>query len=208
MKENIISFFAFVFLFFVINMIHAQNIVHRTATYVYSTHDTYNPDQWIISPAEESNDYYNQYGLEECEITSVTACYDDEYFRVDIVLNSDVTYKWKTLYAIQVEYSDMTEYYIYYTDDKQLIYVKEENGRIVKTEDLTFDNSKDIAGVTSWGDKQYSDIYFIINKDLHIGGEKGERYYLTCSFYSGYIDVDGKTTTADVTIPVEIEFEF
>lgn len=208
MRKSINAFFAFVILLSVSNIIHAQNVVHRTATYVYNTHDTYNPENWIISPTEESGDYYSQYGLEECEINSVTACYDNEYLRVDIVLNSDVTYKWKTLYAIQVEYSDMTEYYIYYTDDKQLIYVKEVDGRVVKTEDLTFENSKDIAGVTSWGERQHSDIYFIINKDLHIGGEEGKRYYLTCSFYSGYVDVDDKTTTADVTMPVEIEFEF
>ncbi len=97
---------------------------------------------------------------------------------------------------------------IYYTATKELVYKEEIAGKITKTKTLTRDNSYDAAGVTSSGDKENSDVYFILNKRDHIAGEKGKKYYLVCTFLSGYISNDAKEKTADQTIPVELDFTY
>ena len=124
------------------------------------------------------------------------------------MLNNSITFDWKTLYAVKIEYGDTNEYFTYYTDSEKLVYEKEENGKIVKTKTLAKADSNDVAGVTDSGEQENDVIYFIINKEDHIGGEKGKRYYLTCSFFSGYVTKSDEIKIADKTISVEMEFKY
>lgn len=142
------------------------------------------------------------------EAIGVIACYDNDYLRIDILLNNSITFDWKTLYAVKIEYGDTNEYFTYYTDSEKLVYEKEENGKIVKTKTLAKADSNDVAGVTDSGEQENDVIYFIINKEDHIGGEKGKRYYLTCSFFSGYVTKSDEIKIADKTISVEMEFKY
>jgi len=83
---------------------------------------------------------------------------------------------------------------------------KKKNGEIVTTETLDMNYSADFAGVTSSGGKSNTDVYIVIDKDEHIGGSKGKRYYLTTYFYSGYVDTSDKMQIADKTIPINLYF--
>lgn len=187
--------------------VYSQN-ARRNSTSVDDVYNPYTADEWIISPNEEPYGSDDEYDIAECDIYGIISCYDENYLRVDVLLNNSISYDWKTVYAIKLEYEGLNEYYTYHTDEKQLIYEKEVDGKIVKTEKITTENGKDLAGISNSGDKDDSDIYFIINKRKHIGGEKGKRYYLTCVFFSGYMSVDDELVIADQTIPVELEFEF
>ncbi|MGE5558841.1 MAG: hypothetical protein ACM3WV_09550 [Bacillota bacterium] len=102
----------------------------------------------------------------------------------------------------------MTEYYTYYPLSKQYVYEKEKNGKTVEKKILKTEESIDIAGVTdSGGGLVNADVYLIIDKDKHIGGEKGNRYYLTSTFYAGFIDKNDELQIADQTVTVDLEFE-
>lgn len=180
----------------------------RNATQVSDVYEPYTADEWIISPDEESIGDETAPNAKETDIRAVIACYDDDYLRIDILLQNSVSFDWKTFYAIKVEYDDICEYYTYYTDSKKLVYEKEKENKIVKTKTLVKGDSNDTAGVISSGEKENDDIYFIINKRDHIGGQKGKRYYLTCSFFSGYLSKSDKLQISDKTIPVELEFEY
>ncbi len=187
--------------------INAADIPRRDATKVDDVTEPYEATEYIVSPKEEPDDDQTVSNAKECDIRAVIACYDDEYIRVDILLENRITYDWDIFYAVKFEYTGMNEYFTYFTDTKKLIYEREVDGELVKTQRLTEDNSYDTAGVTS-SDIKDSDVYFIINKKEHINGEKGKRYFLTCSFMSGFITDKGNLNIADKTIPVDLYFVF
>jgi hypothetical protein len=203
LKKVLIFFMVLIALFVITNLAGASE-----ATKVDDAYKPYTADQWIISPDEEPIDDQKVENAPECDIRGVASCYDDTYLRVDIFLKTGVSFKWDILYGICLEYEDMNEYYIYYTDSKKLIYQKEKNGKIVETRNLTEDGAGDTAGVTNSGDVENGDIYFIINKSDHIKGEKGKNYFIPSYFYSGYINEKGTTNIADQTIDKDLEFEY
>lgn len=185
----------------------AKEIPRRDATEVDDVFEPYTAEDWVVSPDEEPTEDQEVDNAPECDIRGVIACYDPDYLRVDILLESDVSFKWDVCYAIKVEYEGLIEYYTYFVIDKKFVYEKERDGKIVKSKTLTDKNSYDTAGITSSGENENDDIYFIIDKKDHIGGEKGNRYYLTTYFMSCYIDKKGKLNIADETIPIQLEFE-
>jgi hypothetical protein len=189
-------------------LVNASGAPRRDATQVDDVFKPYTADDWVVSPDEEPTGDQTTENAVECDIRGVIACYDDDYLRVDILLENGVTFDWDVWYAIKLEYDDMNEYYTYYSDSKKLIYEKEKNGKIVKTVNLTSNKSDDTAGITDSEGVKNSDVYFIINKKDHIGGEKGKRYYLTCDFMSGYVSKQDKLKVADDTITVDMYFEF
>jgi hypothetical protein len=189
-------------------VVFAKDPPRRNATEVSDVSQPYTADEWIVSSDEESIGDQTAPNATETDIRGVIACYDEDYLRIDILLENSVTFDWKTLYAIKVEYDDMNEYYTYYTDSEKLVYEKEKGGKIVKTKTLVKGDSNDVAGVISSGEKDNDDVYFIINKKDHIGGEKGKRYYLTCSFFAGYLTKSDKIQISDKTIPVDMEFQY
>src|SRR4030042_4058376 len=183
-----------------VNIIYADDPPRRNATKVDDVFSPYTADEWIVSPEEEPTEDEDVSNAAECDIYGVIACYDDEYLRVDIILNNSISYDWLTVYAIKLEYSSMSEYYTYHTDSDELIYEKEKKGKITETKVLTEEESNDFAGVSGSGYEEDDDVYFIISKKNHISGEKGNRYYLTCRFYSGFINNDDELNIADQTI--------
>lgn len=189
------------------NTVETDTPPRRDATKVTDVFEPYTADEWIVSPDEEPAGDQEVDNAPECDIKGVIACYDKDYLRVDILLKNSITFKWDLCYRIKVEYDTLVEYFTYYTASKKFVYDKERDGKIVTTKTLTKDNSKDSAGVTNSGDGKNDDIYFIMNKNDHIGGKKGERYYLTTYFSACYIDKKGKLNVADETIPVKVEFE-
>ncbi|MFH1198110.1 MAG: hypothetical protein V1720_20580 [bacterium] len=188
--------------------INAGGNPRRNSTPVNDVSKPYTANEWIISPDEESIGDEDAGQAIECDIKGVISCYDNDYLRVDILLNNSISFEWKTLYAIKLEYDNMSEYYTYYTETKKMVYEKEENGEITKTTVLSMDDSKDVAGVSDSGEDLNSDVYFIINKEAHIGGEKGNRYFLTCKFFSGYLTTSDELHIADETKFIELEFEY
>ncbi|MEW6196842.1 MAG: hypothetical protein AB1521_16970 [Bacteroidota bacterium] len=208
MKKTLYLFLPLLLILVTAEICYPQNAARRMSTKVSDVFEPYTADDWIISPNEEPNGPDDEYDPEECDIYGVISCYDNNHLRVDILLTNNISFDWLTVYAIKLEYEGMNEYYTYHTDSKELIYEKEVDGKIVKTERISSENGKDVAGVSNSGEKDNADVYFIINKDKHIGGEKGKRYYLTCKFFSGYMSTDNELTIADETIPVELEFEF
>lgn len=208
MKKILAILLVLVCLTATVGMVFAKDPPRRNATEVNDVYEPYTPDEWIVSPDEESIGDETAPKAKETDIRSVIACYDADYIRIDILLTNSVTFDWKTLYAIKIQYDEMNEYYTYYTHSEKLVFEKEVDREIVKTKTLVKGDSNDVAGVTDSGKKKNDDIYFIINKKDHIGGEKGKRYYLTCSFFSGYLTKSDKIEIADKTIPVELEFEY
>ncbi len=208
MKKTMYLFLPLLLILVTAAISYPQDIARLSSTKVSDVYEPYTADEWIVSPNEEPYGSDDKYDPKECDIYGVISCYDNNYLRVDILLTNSISFDWLTVYAIKLEYEGMNEYYTYHTDSKELIYEKEVDGKIVKTESISSVNGKDVAGVSNSGDNDDADVYFIINKDKHIGGEKGKRYYLTCKFFSGYMSVDDELTIADQTIPVELEFEF
>ena len=206
MKKSLIFVFILVALISTSIMVNASGAPRRSSTSVTDVFEPYTPEEMIVSTDEEPIKDQAVKNAPECDISSVISCYDNDYLRVDILLNKSISFKWDILYAIKLEYDDMNEYFIYYTDSQKLVYEVEKNGMITKTKTLTADNSKDTAGVTNSGKMKNSDVYFIIEKKAHIDGESGKKYYLTCKFLSGFIDKKGKIQIADETIPVDLEF--
>jgi hypothetical protein len=208
MKKGLALLLILVCLLAVAGIVNASDTPRRNATQVDDVYEPYTADEWIVSPDEESSGDQDAENAIETDIKGVIACYDDDYLRVDILLNNSISFDWATFYAIKFEYDDMNEYYTYYTDTKKLVYEKEKGNKIVKTKTLVAADSDDTAGVSDSGEEKDDDVYFIINKKDHIGGEKGKRYFLTCYFYSGYLTSSDKIHIADKTIPVDLEFEY
>ena len=178
----------------------------REAKKVHNVSDPYTPDDWVIESSEKLDRDPNVTNVLECDINGVIACYDKKFLRVDILLNNSITYKWKVFYSVKFEYDSSTEYYTYYPDTKEMVYEEMRNGKIVTSKVLDTTKSEDRAGVTNSGDIKNSDVYLIINKNEHIAGTKGKRYYLTTSFSSGYLDKQNKLHTVDETIDVDMYF--
>lgn len=187
----------------------AQENPRRSTTVVDDVFEPYTADEWIVAPDdEEPADDQETGDYPACDIYAIISCCDDTYLRIDILTNYVIDPGDPLFYAIRVEYDTMNEYYTWYTDTEKLVYEKEKGGKIVQTKVLARDDSDDLAGITDAPDLDDADVYFIINKEDHIGGVKGTQYYLTCSFYSGYV-VDGKKLViADETIPVDLKFTF
>lgn len=190
------------------NLALASGAPYRYATKVDDTYKPYEPDGWVISPDEEDKGDQTVSNAAECDIRGVISCYDEDYLRIDILLNNPISFKWDVFYAVKLEYTDMNEYFTYYPADKELVYEKEKNGKIVETKTLTKNNSDDVAGVTNSDEADNSDVYFILNKVNHVNGKKGDTYFLTCKFLSGYITGDNKQKTADTTSEVDLEFGY
>lgn len=188
--------------------VFAADPPRRNATNVDDVFQPYTAKEWIVSPDEEPLEDQSVTNAHECDIYAVIACNDPDYLRVDILLENEISFKWDIFYAVKFEYTTMNEFYTYFVDSEKLIYEKEQNGKIVQTKILTEENSRDKAGLTESGDLKNSDIYFIIDKKAHINGEIGKRYFLTCTFYSGYINENGQLRIADETIKVNLEFEY
>lgn len=169
--------------------------------------DVFSPymGEWMVSSKEEQIGDQKVSNAPECDIKGIISCYDNEYFRVDILLNNPVSYQWEVWYGIVLEYTNVTEYYAYCPTSKQFMYTTEVDG--VSSEKFDLEPSdKHMAGVTKSSDADNSDIYFILNKAEHLVGEKGNRYYVTAYFFSGFIDEEGELQLADETIPIDLEF--
>ncbi len=208
MKKRLIFLLSIVFFLMTAVIIFAETPPHRDSTKVKDAFEPYTADDWVVSPDEEPAWSSDANNVLECDIKGVISCYDDNFLRVDILLVNGISYKWEVWYSVKFEYTDMNEYYTYYTDSKKLIYEKEKEGKIAETRLIESTNSQDTAGVTDSGDIKDSDVYFIIEKKDHISGEKGKRYYLTREFLSGYASKNNDLKTADSTIPVDVEFEY
>lgn len=195
-------------IFVIVNLAAASDIPHHAATQVDDVYKPYSVNEWIISPDEESTGDQTVDNAPECDILGVISCYDDQYLRFDIQLANGISNNWDLFYGICLQYENMNEYFIYYSDSKKLIYQKEKNGKVVETRNLTDDEAGDTAGVTDSSDLKNADVYFIINKSDHIGGEKSKRYFIPSYFYSGYINDQGDSHIADDTGDVELEFEY
>lgn len=177
----------------------------KDADEVSNVYESYTASDWVISPDDELVTQVKVGNAPECDIQGAIACFDKDYLRADILLQSPISFDVKVWYAVKFEYSDMVEYYTFYPVSKDFIYEKEENGKVTETINLK-DNKEDSCGVTSSGTNQNSDVYLIISKEKHIAGDAGSRYYLTTSFYSGYIDNDGKMKIADMTKTIRLYF--
>jgi hypothetical protein len=197
-------------LFFILpfSYVNASGAAHRNATEVDDVFKPYTADEWIVSPAEEPTKDQKVNNAPECDISGVIACYDNDYLRIDILLHNEIFFNLDTLYSVKVEYESMNEYYTYYPASDKLVYEKEENGKITERRTLTKNNSRDVAGVSDSSNLKNADVYFIINKEDHIGGDKGNRYYLTCTFFSGFISNSGDFNIADDTMVADVEFEY
>jgi hypothetical protein len=207
MKRNLTLLLVLICILATIRIAYAADIPRRNSTEVSDAFKSYTPDKWIISEDEESLGDQDAQNAVETDIDGVMSCYDDDYLRFDIILVNPISFKWATWYAVKLEYEGMNEYYKYYTDTNKLIYEKEQNGKIVKTETLSMADTKDFAGVTEDNDNN-DDVYFVINKAKHIGGEKGKRYFLTCTFLSGYLTAKNDLHVSDDTMVVDVEFKY
>ncbi len=192
-------------LFFIPAFVMPRGLPSKNADEVSDVNDPYTASDWVISPDDELATEVKVDNAPEVDIKGAISCFDKDYLRVDILLDNSITYDVKVWYAVKFEYSDMVEYYTYYPVSKDFIYEKEVNGEVTETVDLTT-NNEDFCGVTSSGKKADSDVYLIINKDKHIAGDVGNKYYLTTSFYSGYVDTKGKMKIADTTKKVNLYF--
>ncbi|MEC9488256.1 MAG: hypothetical protein UMV23_02080 [Halanaerobium sp.] len=180
----------------------------RFSTPVDDVFQGYVADEWIIAPYEEPKGDQLVTNAPECDIKSVISCFDQDYLRMDIMLHNPVSFDLQVAYGMILVYTNVDEYYIYYPHSNQFIFSKfDKSGKILDYRVLD-ENSLDSAGVTNSGSVYNVNIYFIINKYKHIGGVKGENYYLTCNFFSGFIDLNGDFVIADETIPVEVEYTF
>lgn len=177
----------------------------RSATRVHNVFSSYTADDWIVSPDEEGFDDQDVSNAPECDIKSVIACYDEEYLRIDITLYNPISYDMKVAYGVILGYKYVDEYYFYYPHSDEFIYCMSEDNEITEYESLS-NNQYDYAGVTSNDNNKNTSVYIIINKDKHFDGKKGNSYYLTCNFYSGYIDLNDNFRIADETIEVELEY--
>lgn len=184
----------------------AATIPQRYATKVEDVFGPYTTDDWIVSPEEEPEGDQITSQVLESDILGVIASYDEDYLRVDILLHNSVSFKWQNYYTISFVYTNMIEYYTYYTDKKELVYTREKNGEIVKQQTLDLKKSDDQAGITTGGEVKNDDVYFIINKNKHLAGEKGKTYFLTTSFSAGYVDVNNNLVKADETIDIDLYF--
>lgn len=180
---------------------------YRNATAVNDVNEPYTADDWIISPDEEPAGDELVSNAPECDIKGVIACYDQDFLRLDILLNHSVTYDFVVWYAVEFEYEDMNEYYTYYPLSKTLIYEKEVDGKITETTELSKTKTDDWAGVTDSSDQKNDDIYIIISKESHMSGNKGKHYFLTTYVMAGYVDKKDKMKVADDTIKVDLDFE-
>lgn len=180
----------------------------RNSTSVEDVFDPYSADNWIVSPDEETEGDEQSSNAPETDISSVISCYDDQYLRVDILLAHPVSFKQDTCFAVKFEYAGKNEYYTYYPLSKKLVYEVEKNSSVSKTKVLTRSNSKNIAGICDSGDEKNNDVYFFLDKSEHINGEKGKRYYLTTTCFSGFINTSDKLMISDKTITVDLVFGF
>ena len=125
-----------------------------------------------------------------------------------MLLQNSLSDKFDLYYGFRIAYEGNEYiYFTYYPSTKKLHYHREKDGKITEDYDLNNNNSEDTAAVTNSGDLKYSDIYFIIKKQDVITGHKGNRYYIPCYFYSGYITNDGTEKNTEETIDMELEFE-
>ncbi len=206
--RKILVFSALIMMVALTNICFADSIPSRKATPVDDVFEPYTADNWIVSPDEEQEGDQISNEVLESDIRAAIACYDQDYLRVDILLYNSNSYQWDNFYAIEFEYDkNIYEYYTYYPDTNELVYTQEKNGQTIKRQLLDLNKSDDQAGVTSSGGEIKDDnIYFIINKNKHLTGEKGKTYYLTTKFIAGYVDVDKKLVIADETIDVNLHF--
>jgi hypothetical protein len=197
-------------LFLIINsgMISLEDPPRRQSFEVADVFQPYNPPAWIISPNEEPAGDQDVLYADECDIKGILSCYDENYLRVDIILNNSITFNWKTIYGVVLEYTTTNEWYWFSTENKNFVYAKEEDGELFDIKTLNEVGAADRAGTTNSGEAQDSDIYFIINKNDHIGGVKGENYYLTCTFFSGYLTKENSVHIGDETMSVKLEFKY
>ncbi len=207
MKSRLLPVFVLVFSVLAA-AVYAEDAQQRIAMEVDDVFEPYDADEWVIGPDEEEIDDQVAADLPETDIYGVIACYDEDYLRVDILLNSAVTFETSTFFCVKFEYEGMNEYYTYYVDSEKLIFEKEKGGRIVENKVLSSKDGNDLAGVTDSADLENADVYFIINKESHIGGTKGKKYFLTCTFYSGYITTEDKLQISDETIDVDLQFTY
>lgn len=208
MKKFMTLFFFSLFLVINSGMIFLQDPPRRKSIEVDDVFQPYEPPTWIVSPDEEPEGDQDVLYADECDIYGIISCYDEDYLRVDILLNNSVTFNWKTIYGVVFEYTTTNEWYWFSTDNKNFVYAKEKNGILFDIKTLNEIGSEDVAGTTDSGDLENSDVYFIIKKSDHIGGVKGEFYYLTCTFFSGYLTKENSVHIGDETMSVKLEFKY
>ncbi len=180
----------------------------RQSTAVDDVFEPYTAGEWIISPDEEEIENPYTDGIGEYDIDGVISCHDEDYLRFDILLYDSISFAYASFYALKIDYGTLTEFFTYYTDSNQLVYEKQKNGAITERKSLTSSNSDDCAGIASSGTFPDDDVYFILRKEDHINGEKGKRYYITLTCYSGYIKDEKSLQITDDTNTVDVEFQF
>lgn len=199
----------FILLLFIPAFLSAQDVPARDALEVKSVLEPYDPEVWIVSEREEPKGDNQVKDAPECDIRGITACYDGEWLRFDIILHSPVTGKLPTVYGIKLEYSEgYVEYFICRPDAGELYFITEQDGETQSSELLDEDSeSGDFAELTSYGGKANAVVVIVINKDYHLGGDEGDRIYLTCSFETGKFDENDEVISADGTDIVDVYFE-
>ena len=92
MKKGLALLLILVGLLAVAGIVNASDTPRRNATQVDDVYEPYTADEWIVSPDEESSGDQDAAEAIETDIKGVIACYDDDYLRVDILLNNSITF--------------------------------------------------------------------------------------------------------------------
>lgn len=176
----------------------------------FKVNDVYNElDQKrykIIKETEELPNDQEIKNLPESDIIGISSCFDRYRVRFDILINKDITLKFNSWFSFELESKKYVDKYTYYVLSGDLFYEKIVNGKIEEKKELELRNSKDWAGIVKSGKKRSSSVFLTIYKDVHYGGQKGSKYYVTTVFSSGYVDRNKKLKLSDKTSPVDVEF--
>jgi hypothetical protein len=187
-------------------MADAQEIPYRKMKMVKDIYKEPDKFAYLVSPDEEKSEK-QVISIPETDIKAVSGCYDKYRLRIDVLIVKPVSNKFKIWYSLELGFADFTEKYIFYPLSGELRYMRLLNGKTTDEKILNDSNSKDWAEVSPVGNLTASDILFIIDKDNHIGGEKGKDYSFTLTAYSGYVNKDNEQIEIDKTLPVDVEFK-
>jgi len=176
----------------------------------FKVNDVYDEnDQRKFKVIKETQEIANDQeikNLPESDIIGIASCFDKYRIRFDILIVKDISLKFNSWFSFELESREHTEKYTYYILSGELEYQKIENGKVTEKKKLGLRNSKDWAGIIRSGKNKLASVYLIIDKDVHFGGQRGTKYFLTSTFSTGYVDRTKKLKLSDRTLPIDIEF--
>ncbi len=137
--------------------------------------------------SEEEKGEHNVSNAPECDIAAVMSANDYSQLRVDIVLYNPIKYKLDTWFGVEFEYTNMIEDYYYFPANDEFYYISMNlDGEVVDKKLLENNLDVDFAAVTSYNGEDNRSVIIIIDKELHIEGEKGKIYFLKTKVASGF----------------------